>query len=105
MLSTENILKCLSDEFTPVRDTDARLLGCIPRVQDETAATITGTNGQNFELRLAVQCCVCVDLNSHDPAALPDFIPLDMKNADIAQPLAGSEAADPGADPDLAQPL
>jgi hypothetical protein len=104
MLSTEQILRCLSDEVTPVRDTDARLLGCIPRIQDDNAVLVTGTNGQNFELRIATTVCVCVDLKTHDPSTLPDFVPLDMKNADIGTPLVGEGAA-PGEDPDLAQPL
>jgi hypothetical protein len=102
MLSTEQILRCLSDEVTPVRDLDARLLGCIPRIQDENAVVVTADNGQNFELRIATTVCVCVDLKTHDPTALPGFVPLDLENADIGAPLTPGEA---GSDPDLAQPL
>lgn len=101
----EHALRCLSDAFTPVRDLDGALLGAIPKVTDDNAVTVSGTNGQNFELRIALQVCVCVDVRTQNPSVLPDFLPLDLKNADIGTPIPGTEGADPGADPDLAQPL
>lgn len=99
-LNTHNVLRALSDPFTPVRDMSGRLLGCIPKVP-ETAELLTGSNGAGFELHLVVQ--VCVRVNPDDPLQSPryldGFIPLDAPVAGSVEPTASR--AD-GEDPDLA---
>jgi len=97
-IAPQNLLRALSDAFTPVRDTTGRLLGCVPRVPD-TAELIRAASGQSFELRIAAQVCVCVNLDdpTQHPSTLDGFIPLDGgANLDLATPVRGD-------DPDLAQ--
>ena len=95
-IAPQNLLRALRDDFTPVRDIAGRLLGCIPKVP-ESAEMIQGTNGAHYELRIAAQVCVCVDLDDRNqhPSALDGFIPLDDANLDLALPARVD-------DPDLA---
>jgi hypothetical protein len=97
-VAPQNLLRALRDEFTPVRDTTGRLLGCVPRVPD-SAEALRGSNGALYELRIAAQVCVCVSLDDplQHPSALDGFIPLDDANLDLAVPVPR------GDDPDLAQ--
>ncbi len=97
-IAPQNLLRALRDEFTPVRDTTGRLLGCIPRVPD-SAEMIQASSGQAFELRIAAQVCVCVNLDdpTQHPSTLDGFIPLDDgASLDLATPVRGD-------DPDLAR--
>jgi hypothetical protein len=97
-IAPQNFLRALRDEFTPVRDMQSRLLGCIPKVPD-TAEAIRGSNGALYELHMAGQVCVRVNLDDplQHPSALDGFIPLDDANLDLAVPVPR------GDDPDLAQ--
>lgn len=82
-----NYLSCLADEFTPVRDTLGRLLGCVPRVPDNAQA-VPGEDGSRFELGITAQVCVMVNLDEQQPAVLPGFIPFDNASVDLAVPAA-----------------
>src|SRR5258706_15962978 len=64
----EHALRCLSDAFTPVRDLDGALIGAIPKAPDDNGVTVRGTNGQNFELRIGMQVCGCVDVRTQNPS-------------------------------------
>lgn len=90
-LDPTNFLRVLSDAYTPVRDLQGRLLGAVPRVAD-TAEIVGSPRGEMFELRIASQVCVCVDLTKQTPKSLDGFIPLDPSNADLAEPVAGTDA-------------
>lgn len=98
-VAPQNLLRALSDDFTPVRDVTGRLLGCVPRVP-ESAELIQSSTGQSFELRIAAQVCVCVNLDdpTQHPSTLDGFTPLDDANFDLAVPVRGD-------DPDLGQPV
>ncbi len=98
-LTNYPIIRVYSDTFTPVRDTEARLLGVIPKVEDDNATLVTGTDGSLFELRISTQVCVCVDPATQDVRKLPGFMAVDLENEDLALPVAG------GDDPDLAMPV
>lgn len=91
-----DFLRCHDDRFTPVRDTQGRLLGCVPRVADNNDH-LASPLGERFELRIAAQVCVCVDLAAQTPTTLDGFIPLGTEEVDLALP-----AVPPGEDPDLA---
>lgn len=99
-VAPHNLLRALSDDFTPVRDTTGRLLGCVPKVPD-TAELVQSSTGQAFELRIAAQVCVCCNLDdpTQHPSTLDGFIPLDDANLDLAIPVAR------GDDADLGQPI
>ena len=94
-LDPSSYLRCLSDRFTPVRDQQGRLLGCIPRVQDDCIGV------GPHPCVIAAQACLLVNLDGPGPytEALPGFIPLDDTNTDLAVPAPGTG----GDDPDLAQ--
>jgi hypothetical protein len=84
-INPQEFLRCVSEPYTAVRDTNGNLLGCIPRVNTDIGDGIRGLDGRAYEFRYAATVCVCVP----DGAAprLPGFIPLDMgKNADLALP-------------------
>lgn len=94
-----DFLRVLADAFTPVRDTRGRLLGCVPRVTDDATATLSDAHGNVFELRIAAQVCVCVDLDAgQSPRFIDGFVALDDTDTDLAVP-----AVPAGADPDLAE--
>lgn len=102
-INTHNMLRALTDPFTPVRDVSGRLIGCVPKVPD-TAEVINGSNGTLFELRIAAQVCVCVNTDDplQSPRYLDGFIPLDAdvgKSADTPRP---DGITRDGEDPDLA---
>src|SRR5687767_11705878 len=95
-LSPDTYLRVLSDPFTPVRALDGRLLGCVPKVNDD--AIMAG----QFPLVIAAQVCVRVDLGQPGTPpldSLPGFIPLDDTNTDLALPAPGTD----GDDRDLAE--
>lgn len=76
-LNWEHVLNCLSDPLTPVRSTDGRLLGAVPKIADDHPVPyVTDANGVNFEIRIAAQACVVVDLRSQVVTNLPGFVPL-----------------------------
>lgn len=92
-LSPDSYLRCLSDPFTPVRNADGRLLGCVPRVPDDAA--MYGP----FPVMLAAQACVAVnldDMTGRQVAELPGFIPLDDTQTDLALAAPGTDDADIG---------
>lgn len=97
-LTPHDYLRVLSDAFTPVRDLTGRLLGCVPRVPDNTEL-LRGTNGAVFELHISAQACVRVNLDdpSQNPHALAGFTPLDDTHVDLAIPVHRG-----GDDPDIA---
>lgn len=90
MPDLHNFLQCLADDFTPVRDAQGHLLGCIPRVPDNTELVFNSTRAA-FELRIAGQVCVCVDINIQDPSTLEGFIPYDKAAVDISIPLTNDD--------------
>lgn len=98
MPSPHNLLKVFNDSFTPVRALDGTLLGVVPKVRD-TDEALLGSNGAMFELRIAAQVCVCV--NVLDPLQstqyLDGFIPIDRP-----QQRAYVEPTTDGEDPDIA---
>lgn len=97
MPSTHNLLKVFNDAFTPVRALDGTLLGVVPKVRD-TDEALLGSNGAMFELRIAAQVCVCV--NVLDPLQsthyLDGFIAVDGAKLQNAPPQIA------GDDPDIA---
>jgi hypothetical protein len=97
----QQLLRVLSDDFTPVRDISGRLLGVIPRIADN-AEIVFGTNGTAYELRVAAQVCVCV--NSEDPTQHPSHIDgfIAVDNATL---MPQQSTLPPGEDPDLAKPV
>jgi len=95
-LDPNSYLRVLLDTFTPVRDTQAHLVGCIPKVPDNSDI-ITDSQGRIYELRWSMQVCVCIDLEQQSPTSLDGFIPLDDTDTDLAVPVAR------GDDPDLAE--
>jgi hypothetical protein len=99
-IPTHNFIRVLSDAFTPVRSTDGQLLGCVPRVSDN-AELLRDRRGTVFELRIAAQVCVCVDLRQQTPESLDGFVCLDDTNTDLALPVEGTVGVG-GDDPDLA---
>lgn len=90
-----DFLRCIDDKFTPVRDLTGALIGCVPRVPDNTDAINHG--GQTFELRIAAQVCVCVDLDRQTPAVIDGFIPWGNAHGDPLDPTVPA-----GEDPDIA---
>lgn len=98
MPSSSNLLRILTDKFTPVRDTTGRLLGVVPAVR-ETDEALIGSNGALYQLRIAAQVCVCVNLDDpmQSPQYLNGFIPVDDKALVSSASPSGS-----GDDPDLA---
>jgi hypothetical protein len=96
-LDPHSYLRILSDKFTPVRDNQGALLGCIPRVPDGLDM-LADSNGTIFDISWAVQPCIRCDLATQSPASLDGFIPLDDTDADLALP-----ATIPSDDPDLGE--
>lgn len=93
-LSASDYLRAISDAFTPVRDETGRLLGCVPRVRDDVDALSYA--GQAFDLRLAAQVCLCVNLGAGQrPQVLEGFVPLPDINIDLATPIAEEDAGQP----------
>lgn len=98
----QQLLRVLSDDFTPVRDLTGRLLGVIPKVAD-TAEAVFGSNGTVYELRVAAQVCVCVNAEDQlqHPSYIDGFIPVDEREL-LPQ---SASSLPPGEDPDLARPV
>ncbi len=99
-LDPSKVLICLSDQVTPVRDLAGKLLGCIPRVEDDQATYVSSPSGQNFEIWTAAQQCIRCDPKTHDPMTLEGFFPLVIENADLADGVTVTTAGD---DPDIGQ--
>lgn len=97
----QQLLRVLSDDFTPVRDLTGRLLGVIPKVA-ETAEAVFGSNGTVYELRIAAQVCVCVNADDalQHPSYIDGFISVDEREL-----MPQSSTLPPGEDPDLARPV
>lgn len=92
-----------SDSFTQVRDEQGRLLGAIPKIdEDRGQLTVTDSDGNQHEIGYTMQLCVLCNTRTSNPNKLPGFIPLDARNSDLADPVAGGHGVG-GDDPDLAE--
>ena len=89
-----NPVSCLSDTVTQVRDDRGRLLGCIPRIDDDSASVVNTPSGTVFELRWFAHIAVFVPEGSN-PFLLDNFTPLNQDNFDLS---VGPGAGD---DPDI----
>lgn len=90
------IIRCLTDTVTQVRNERGQLVGCVPKLVNDPAM-VTTASGKTFETRFAVALCVYVAAGD-DPQLLDGFVWVDRANADLALPLTTT-----GDDPDIGQ--